>query len=130
MVGNNSKDNEQDPQEKSEEKSREGAGVGQADEEQSSAGHDAKLAKQAAAQPSTNERRKPTKRPGKSDEERALGDRKQGDAKRMRTVEKRNEQEGGRDAQEPPPEADLVQHVQDGKDAKMQALDAATEVQS
>lgn len=123
IAGENGQNDELNPQENSEEQKNKDAGTGQADLDQSNAGHDAKAAKQSASQPS-QETRKRSNRPGKSDEDRSLGDQKHSDAKRMRTVEK-DDREGVEDDSKAPTEVDLVQHSKDGK---MEALDTATEV--
>lgn len=123
MAGNSGKNDDLNPQENSEEQKNQDAGIGQADLDQSNTGHEAKAAKQSASQPS-QETRKRSSKPGKSDEDRSLGDQKHSDAKRMRTVEK-DDREGNADDSKAQTEVDLVQHARDGK---MEALDTATEV--
>lgn len=131
MVGADDKEETSyQPQEVSQVSERETKGVGQAEIEDIQKGHDANTSKKQNIQPSQSnfEREKKRERPGKSDEDRSLGDVDGRVEKRLKTLDKleegKEEQEDGFEKDK----SDLYQHIKEAKKNDTQVLDAATKV--
>lgn len=105
-------------------------GVGQSEIQQSMKGHDANSSKKEKIQPGESqiEKERKRERPGKSDEDRCLGDPESSVNKKMRTLEKVNENKEEESDGVENDESNLYRHVSEKIQEATQVLDAATKV--
>lgn len=74
------------------------------------------------------EKQKKRERPGKSDEDRSLGDKDARAEKRMKTLDNTAKEEDNEAGEEEAEASELYQHIKEAKKTDTQILDAATKV--
>lgn len=129
VAANNDNQNENaEAQELSQKVEVDSKGVGQADIEQSKEGHDADVSskkKLTSGQSKMNRERK-RERPGKSNDDRCLGDEESSVNKKLKTIDNLEEKNTNNDENEA--DSEMYQHVSEDIQNAAQVLDAATKV--
>ncbi|KAK6640348.1 hypothetical protein RUM44_012035 [Polyplax serrata] len=129
--GDDTKPNEFQPQETSQKTDMEPKGVGQAEIEGTKQGHDAATSKKEKLKSgqAQEKRERKRERPGKSDDDRCLGDAESTVNKKLKTLDRMEEKEmETQTGAENENESEIYQHISEKVKDAVQVLDAATKV--
>ncbi|CAH0590186.1 unnamed protein product [Chrysodeixis includens] len=127
------KDEDAEPVEQSQEQvGDEKQSTGRSELDKSDKGHRGEKQAASRAERTQEKRKKHENKPGKTDQERTLGDINEKKHKQSKTlnVEREDQEEGGNNDEDADKEADAYQHVKQAKKDDLQAVDAATKEQA